>query len=277
MTIPSHALAASPAHKLGSARHYAGISLPIRSAKQTGVEPWAKHSISTLQTTPSSIVSQEGSLRAGSDNSPSSIFEIWRQSLSRLHDWFNKKRDAGRRQFYFKSFSIFFAINLGCYWWALLTAYPGHIMSYKWDEFFLMGFPVSFLGATFDSFSLIVTLFIIRQALVSDNNLRYVAFLSVDLVIAGLAALWVLFAFVASGWVVALVLQRPETFASRTVLYQGRFWDAFEDPFAPGNIRNIYFGTIMGASALLPTLCHLFLAMRSLVRWVLCKMVPELQ
>jgi hypothetical protein len=203
-----------------------------------------------------------------------SIFGIWRQSLTRLHDWFIEKRTAGRKLFYVRAFAVFFAINLGCYWWALITAYPGNIVSYKWDEFILMGFPVSLMGATFDSFSLIVTLLIVRRALASDNNARYVAFLSVDFVIAILAGLWVLFAFVASGWIVALVLQRPETFASRTELYQGRFWSAFEDPFAPDNLRNIYFGIIMGGSALLPTLCHIYLAVRALLRWMLLRAVP---
>lgn len=206
-----------------------------------------------------------------------SIFGIWRHSLARLHDWFTEKRNAGRKFFYLRAFAAFFAINLGCYWWALLTAYPGNIMSYKWDEFFLMGFPVSLMGATFDCFSLIVTLFIVRQALVSDSNARYVAYLSVDLVIAVLAGLWVLFAFVASGWVVSLVLQRPESFSSRTVLYEGRFWSAFQDPFAPQNLRNIYFGVIMGGSALLPTLFHIYLAGRAVLRWMLFKAVPALR
>ena len=83
-----------------------------------------------------------------------------------------------------------------------------------------------------------------------------------------LATFWVLFVFMVSGWIVNLVLAIPETFEARTVLYQGRLWSVFNDPFSADNLRNIYFGVIMGASALLPTLFHLFLAGKSLVRSV---------
>ena len=65
-----------------------------------------------------------------------------------------------------------------------------------------------------------------------------------------------------------MILAVPETFEARTVLYQGRVWSAWRDPSGADNLRNIYFGVIMGASALLPTLFHLFLAGKSLVRSV---------
>ena len=71
-----------------------------------------------------------------------------------------------------------------------------------------------------------------------------------------------------SGWVVSLILTIPETFETRTALYEGRVWSAWRDPFNADNLRNIYFGMVMGASALLPTLFHLFLAGKSLVRSV---------
>ncbi|MFT5539720.1 MAG: hypothetical protein ACI82H_001244 [Alphaproteobacteria bacterium] len=63
---------------------------------------------------------------------------------------------------------------------------------------------------------------------------------------------------------VNLVLSLPETLADRQVLYKGRFWAAYLNPFHPDNLRNIYFGIVMGASAMLPTLIHLFHALRTL-------------
>lgn len=138
-----------------------------------------------------------------------------------------------------------------------------------------MGFPVSVMGALFDSLSLFVTLIIVRRALLSTNNMRYIGYLSIDLLIAVLATFWVLFAFIASGWIVGLILERPETFTSRTVMYEGRVWSVFLNPFAPENIRNVYFGVIMGASALLPTLCHLYLAGLSAVRSGIAVMMPQ--
>ena len=196
--------------------------------------------------------------------------------MESLLGWFVSKKET-ERNFYFKIFGFFLTINLICYWVALITAFSGHITSNKSDEYILIGFPASFLGALFDSFSLVVTLYIVKKALSSNSNLRYVAFLSVDLVIAVLATFWVLFAFVASGWIVGVVLDRPETFASRSDLYEGRFLQALLHPFEPANIRNIYFGTIMGASALLPTLCHIYLAARSFGRWMLGTLVPALR
>ena len=162
----------------------------------------------------------------------------------------------------------FVILNLACYWWALLTTYPQHLISYKGEEYVLMGFPVSVMGALFDSLSLFVTMIIVKRALCSASNLHYVAFLSVDLLIAVLATFWVLFAFVASGWFVSFILERPETFTDRTELYEGRLWSVLLNPFAPDNIRNVYFGIIMGASALLPTLCHLYMAGLSVVRFI---------
>ena len=195
------------------------------------------------------------------------VFIHWRRSLAQFHDWFEGRRTS-TRNFRLKTFLFFVVLNLGCYWWALLTTYPQFLVGPKAGEYFLMGFPVAVLGALFDSLSLLVTLYIVKRALSSTSNLSYLGDLSVDLVIAVLATFWVLFAFMVSGWVVSLILAILETFEMRTVLYQGRLWSLFNDPFGADNLRNIYFGMVMGASALLPTLFHLFLAGKSLVRSV---------
>ncbi|MFP6734342.1 MAG: hypothetical protein VB959_10915 [Rhodospirillales bacterium] len=196
---------------------------------------------------------------------PSIVFAHWRNSLMRFHDWFEGLR-SNTRNFRLKIFGFFVVINLGCFWWALLTTYPNLPTGPKAEEYVLMGFPVAVLGAVFDSLSLLVTLYIVRRALSSSSNLSYLGYLSVDLAIAVLATFWVLLAFMVSGWIVSLVLAIPETFESRTVLYQGRLWNILNDPFGAENLRNMYFGIIMGASALLPTLFHLLLAVKSLVR-----------
>jgi hypothetical protein len=151
----------------------------------------------------------------------------------------------------------------------LLTTYPHLLSSWKGDEYILMGFPVAVMGALFDALSFYVTVEIVRRALVTKSNIGFVSYLSVDILIAVIATFWVLFAFVASGWLVSLVLDRPETMSSRTDLYESRFWNAVLHPFEPDNLRNLYFGMMMGASALLPTLYHFGLAVFSALRWVL--------
>lgn len=195
----------------------------------------------------------------------STVFSCWRNSLLHLYTWFEALR--GRtRHFYVKAFAVFAVLNLACFWWALLTAYPDLVFGYKSEEYILTGFPVAVFGAVFDSLSLLVTLYIIRRALASTSNLNFFGYLSIDLLIAVLATFWVLFVFIISGWLVDLVLAQPETLMDRRHLYQGRLIGALRDPFGHQNIRNIYFGAIMGASALIPTLLHIVLACGSVLR-----------
>lgn len=193
------------------------------------------------------------------------MFVYWRKTLLHFLGWFENLRHS-TRYFYPKTFAVFVVLNLACYWWALLTTYPKLLLSHKAMEYVLTGFPVSILGAVFDCLSLLVTVYIVRQAIASNNNLKYIGYLSVDLLIAVVASMWVLFVFMISGWVVSLILQNPETMTSRTDLYQGRLHSAFTDPFSPTNLRNIYFGVVMGATALLPTLLHVLMALRSFLR-----------
>ena len=198
----------------------------------------------------------------------STVFSHWRTSLLIFRHWFEGLRQS-TTWFLPKVFLGFVAINLLCYWWALLTAYSDLLFGPKTTEFVLTGFPVAMLGAVFDSLSLFVTLLLIDRALAAKSNLSYVGYLSVDLFIAVLATFWVLFAFMISGWIVSLVLQNPETITERTNMYSGRFWDALSNPLDRENLRNIYFGVLMGASALLPTLFHIGMALRSLLRTVI--------
>jgi type III secretory pathway component EscS len=195
----------------------------------------------------------------------STVFEYWRNSLQHILIRFEDLRDR-TRNFYSKIFAVFVVLNLGCYWWALLTAYPGNVFGRKAQEYVLMGFPVALLGAVFDCLSLLVTIYIIKKALHSKNNSSYVFYLSFDLLLAIAASFWVLFVFTISGWVVSLVLAHPESIGSRVWLYEGRVAGAIFNPLSPDNLRNIYFGVVMGASALLPTILHLCLACQSFLR-----------
>ncbi|MFT5539719.1 MAG: hypothetical protein ACI82H_001243 [Alphaproteobacteria bacterium] len=113
----------------------------------------------------------------------SGTFILWRASLARLLAWFDGRASAGHL-FYPKLFSLFIALNMGCYWWALLTAYPEKMWTYEAPEILLMSLPVSVLGGMFDFLSLFVTLFMARRAIASTSNTAYIGYLGIDLVIA---------------------------------------------------------------------------------------------
>lgn len=193
------------------------------------------------------------------------VFSYWRESLLQFFNWFENLRGA-THYFYIKTFAVFVVLNLACFWWAFLTAYTDLLFSDKVMEYVLTGFPVAVFGAVFDSLSLLVTLYIVKRALASKSNLSFFGYLSIDLLIAVLATFWVLFVFMLSGWLVSFVLANPETLGDRKYLYQGRVLGAITDPFGHENLRNIYFGIIMGASALIPTLLHVCLACGSMLR-----------
>jgi len=194
------------------------------------------------------------------------MLEQWRSSLRSFLIRYEEVKEK-TTFFGLKLFVFFACLNFGCYWWALLTTYPHHLQTHKATEYQLMGFPVAIMGASFDFVSLFFTLWLIRRALKTQHSVLYFAYLSVDLVIALVATFWVLFAFVASGWVVNLILDNPETFNQRTELYEGRVWSALLNPFAAENIKNVYFGVLMGASALLPTLVHFYMATLASIKW----------
>jgi hypothetical protein len=129
------------------------------------------------------------------------VFERWRNSLKSLMDFYSVKRGP-LLTFFPTMFVFFFLLNIGCYWLALFTAFPELVQGDAVYHYFKIQFPVAFFGAVFDVFSFFVTIFIVRHALRTRNNLVYTAHLSIDLFIAILAAMWVLFVFSLSGWIV---------------------------------------------------------------------------
>ena len=159
---------------------------------------------------------------------------------------------------------FFILINISFYWLAMFIAFPELIFGSSWLEYLLLQFPVGFLGGFFDSLSLIITFYMIKRAIASHSNLMYLVHLSVDIFIAFLATMWVLFVFIFSGWIIGFLLLNPESFIGRKELYEGRVISALNNPSGTKEIRNIFFGIVMGFSAMLPTIFHIYLFFKSL-------------
>ena len=190
----------------------------------------------------------------------SSVFETWRQSLERLLQFYDAHR--GSLLIFFPILFLFFVIvNILFYWWAMFTAFPQLTVGGAGVYYFKVQFPVGIMGALFDSLSFFVTIFIIRRALRARSGVEYVSHLSVDLLIAILATFWVVFVFSFSGWFVNLVEATPQSLAARNDRYEQMVIDAVVSPTS--NKRNIYFGLIMGISALIPTLTHVFMFLKA--------------
>lgn len=196
------------------------------------------------------------------ERNTSPVVALWRSRLAALLATLERKR-VNTRFFYAKVFGFFVALNLSCYWVAMVTAFPEVTFGPERVHYFWVQFPVGILGAFFDSLSLFVTVYMVRGALRASSSTSYFAHLSVDLGIAALATLWVLFVFSMSGWLVGALGAAPESLLARNGAYQDRLLRALQDPMGREEIRNIYFGVLMGLSAMLPTLTHLYLSMRA--------------
>lgn len=188
------------------------------------------------------------------------VMAIWRGSLRRLLDFYDARRGP-LGPFFVRLFLFFVVVNVACYWWAMFTAFPDLTTGSAGVTNFYIQFPVGILGAMFDSLSFFVTVWIVRHALRTRKTWQYVGHLSVDLVIAVVATFWVLFVFSFSGWLIQVLEATPTDLGARTAKYHGRLVDAMARP--TDNLRNIYFGLIMGVSASLPTCLHVGMFLRS--------------
>ena len=97
----------------------------------------------------------------------------------------------------------------------------------------------------------------------------YISHLSIDMLIAIVATFWVLFVFSISGWLVSFIpikseIERHESLEYRNKAYADRAVAAIKNPTGKEEMRNIYFGMIMGFSAIIPTCVHIFCALFSL-------------
>ena len=193
------------------------------------------------------------------------IISIWRESLHTALNLYERKR--GSLLVFTPLLFIFFIIlNVSCYWWAIYTAFPHYMLTHEASHYLKLPIPVGFLGALFDSLSFFVTIWIIKRALVSQKTYEYIFHLSLDLIIALLATMWVLFVFTVGGWIISLWENAPEVLSSRGVKYTNRAVQAIQDPTGRENIKNIYFGIIMGVSAALPTSLHIFMFFHSVFK-----------
>lgn len=194
-----------------------------------------------------------------------SIIITWKDSLRNLIIFYETKRGS-IYTFCATLFLLFVLINIACYWWAMFTAFPELTRGSAGQYYFKVQFPVGLLGALFDSLSFFVTIFIIRRALRAQKTMEYISHLSLDLVIAVLATFWVLFVFSFSGWIIHLLDSIHQDLADRNEDYKRMLVDALTRPAA--NKRNIYFGLIMGVSAMLPTCGHVFMFLKSYFRTI---------
>ena len=191
------------------------------------------------------------------------VIDIWKNSLNRLLFFYDTKR--GPLIIFFPILFLFFVgLNIAFYWWAMFTAFPFLTYGSAGLHYFKVQFPVGILGALFDSLSFFATIYIIRRALQTRRGVEYVAHLSLDLVIAILATFWVVYVFSVSGWLIHLWEARPQDLGARNDRYEQMLVDAVNNP--TDNLRNIYFGIIMGISAMIPTFIHISMFLRAGVR-----------
>ena len=200
------------------------------------------------------------------------IISFWREDLGKVIVFYESKRFQGD-YFFLYLFSFFIFLNIACYWFAMLTAFPSLVFGKTFSYYFKIQFPVGVLGALFDSLSFFVTIFIVRRALLTVNTKIYIAHLSIDLVIAVLATFWVILVFIVSGWAVSFIdtlgqsaeliqtYDHETNINKRTDKYVNTVNEALKNPSK--NIQNIYFGLIMGISAMLPTMFHFMMFLKS--------------
>lgn len=168
--------------------------------------------------------------------------------------------------------TFFFVLNFICYWIGLYIVFNELLYTKKAIEYKYMSIPVASMGALFDYASLWITIKLARIAVKSKRNRVYILVISIDIITAILATFWILFAFISAGWIINLVLDNPETFNQRTELYEKRLDKLISDPFHPYSLKNLYFGILIGASAFLPTIIHLTLALISITSWLTVKL-----
>ena len=193
------------------------------------------------------------------------VILIWKSSLQTILNRYETYR--GRIRYFFPRLFLFFIfINIACYWLAIATAFPEHLTGKYRFHFFKIQFPVGLLGALFDSLSFFITVFIVRKALRATSTIRYISHLSIDVVIAAAATAWVLFVFSISDWLISFIAPAPQDFSVRTKSYEALVGSAVVDP--GDNLKNIYFGIVMGLSTIIPTSIHLYMASTAICRFL---------
>ena len=89
---------------------------------------------------------------------------FWRTDLIQLMSYYEQKKiNINNLLLYLFLFFIF--LNISCYWFAMVTAFPELVFGITFNYYFKVQFPVGILGALFDSLSFFVKIYIIRIAL----------------------------------------------------------------------------------------------------------------
>jgi len=200
------------------------------------------------------------------------IVSLWKKDLIKVLLFYEKRRFKGDN-FFLYLFLFFILVNIVCYWFAMISAFPSLVFGSTFNYYFKVSFPVGLLGALFDSLSFFITLIIIKKAIATTNSTIYIAHLSIDLIIATIATFWVIFVFIISGWVVSFfetinqstefveLYDHETNINKRADNYINTINDALINPSR--NIQNIYFGAIMGLSAMIPTIIHFTMFLKS--------------
>ena len=115
-----------------------------------------------------------------------SVVQRWRKGLETLVLLYDIYRPR-TSWFTLRIFVFFTLTNIVCYWLALATAFPFLLVSHKANEYFWLQIPVGFMGASFDTASFFITIWIAKNALSSTKTWTFILHLSLDLVIAFLA------------------------------------------------------------------------------------------
>ena len=195
------------------------------------------------------------------------MIEIWKKLLSNnLKLFLEYARNTSN--FSIKIFITFIFINIFFYWFAMLLAYPELIFGPSYLEYFFLQIPVGILGGGFDSLSLIITIYMIKRAINSYSSFMYLAHLSVDVMIAFLATFWVLFVFIISGWLFSFFTVNPESLFLRKEIYEERVISAIYNPVGTSELKNIFFGIVMEFSAMIPTTFHIYLFLKSMLKFI---------
>ena len=200
-------------------------------------------------------------------------FEVWREDLGLILEKFQNWRTS-TKCYFLKVFIFFVFINDIAFWFALATAFPEAFSENELGHYMRKQVPVAILGALFDSLSLYLTLLVVRRALLVRSNLVYISHLGIDVLIAIAATFWVLFVFSISGWIVSFLPEsetvveqteeKPKTLEARNTDYANRAIAAVNNPTGREEMKNIYFGVVMGLSAIIPTCIHIICAIFSL-------------
>ena len=99
---------------------------------------------------------------------------VWRLDLNRLIRYYGNKKSQIEHLFIYL-FVFFIIINISCYWFAMITAFPDLVFGSTLNYYFKIQFPVGLLGALFDFFSFFITIYIIQKALKTTIFMHYLS------------------------------------------------------------------------------------------------------